>query len=71
MEVGVLLTHKFLESGVFNLFDNEFLQKKHDGAFLNLKGPVAFTSAIIAAFSAPFMDFNKDKIFRCNRRVYK
>ncbi|MEQ8357950.1 MAG: hydrogenase expression/formation protein HypE [Cytophagales bacterium] len=41
---GGLLTHKFLESGVFNLFDNEFLQKKHDGAFLNLKGPVAFSS---------------------------
>ncbi len=41
---GGILTNKFLESGVFNLFDNAYLQKKHDGAFLNLKGPVAFSS---------------------------
>jgi len=41
---GGALTHQLLESGVFDLLDNEFLQKRHDGAFLNLKGPVAFTT---------------------------
>lgn len=41
---GGLLTHRFLETGVFDLFKNQYLQKKHDGAFLDLKGRVAFSA---------------------------
>ena len=41
---GGLLTHKLLDSGVFDLLSNDILDQKHDGAFLNLKGPVAMTT---------------------------
>jgi len=41
---GGLLTNKLLEAGVFNLFDNEYLNQKHDGAILNIEGRIAFST---------------------------
>jgi len=41
---GGLLTNQLLESGVFNLLKNNELDEHHDGAFLNLKGEVAFST---------------------------
>ncbi len=41
---GGLLTRKLLESGVFEILKNSFLNEKHDGAFLNLHGKCAFTT---------------------------
>lgn len=41
---GGLLTHNLLNSGVFNILKNDILNQHHDGAFLQLKNPVAFTT---------------------------
>lgn len=41
---GGLLTHKLLESGVFDLLSNEYLDKQDDGAFLTLKHEIAITT---------------------------
>ncbi len=41
---GGLLTNKLLESGVFDLLQNEELDKHHDGAFLEFNGKVAFST---------------------------
>ncbi len=41
---GGLLTNKLLESGVFDLLQNDILDKKHDGAVLDLQGPTAFST---------------------------
>lgn len=41
---GGLLTNKLLDSGVFDLLQNDLLDKRHDGAILNLNGPTAFTT---------------------------
>jgi len=41
---GGLLTNRLLDSGVFKLLKNDYLDKRHDGAFLNLKGKTAFTT---------------------------
>lgn len=41
---GGLLTNKLLESGVFDLLKNEFLDEHHDGAIFNLSGPLAFST---------------------------
>jgi hydrogenase expression/formation protein HypE len=41
---GGLLTHRLLESGVFDLLKNEHLDQQHDGAFLELSGKLAFTT---------------------------
>lgn len=41
---GGLLTHRLLNSGVFNLLKNEHLDQQHDGAMLNLNGRTAFTT---------------------------
>jgi len=41
---GGLLTNKLLDSGVFNILSNEKLDKRHDGAFLELKGEIAFST---------------------------
>jgi len=41
---GGLLTNKLLESGVFEVFKNEKLDKHHDGAFLEFNGKVAFST---------------------------
>jgi len=41
---GGMLTNKLLDSGVFNLFQNEQLNERHDGARLELRGPTAFTT---------------------------
>ncbi len=41
---GGLLTQKLLQSGVFDLFKNDYLDKHHDGAMLPLNGPVAFST---------------------------
>lgn len=41
---GGLLTNKLLDSGVFDLLNNEILDKRHDGAILDLKGKTAFST---------------------------
>ena len=41
---GGLLTHQLLQSGVFDLLKNEHLDTHHDGALLDINGPVAFTT---------------------------
>jgi hydrogenase expression/formation protein HypE len=41
---GGTLTNQLLESGVFKLFSNELLNKKHDGAIFNLSGKVAMST---------------------------
>ena len=39
-----MLTHQLLQSGVFDLLKNEHLDTHHDGALLDINGPVAFTT---------------------------
>lgn len=41
---GGLLTHRLLESGVFNILKNEHLDLQHDGAIFQLSGMTAFTT---------------------------
>ena len=41
---GGLLTNQLLESGVFDLLQNEFLDQRHDGATFSLSGPLAFST---------------------------
>lgn len=41
---GGLLTHRLLKSGVFDILKNDWLNQEHDGAVLNLNGPVAFST---------------------------
>jgi hydrogenase expression/formation protein HypE len=41
---GGLLTNKLLDTGVFDLLDNDYLNERHDGAFLHLEGETAFTT---------------------------
>lgn len=41
---GGLLTNRLLDSGVFDLLKNEILDKRHDGAILNLSNQTAFTT---------------------------
>ena len=55
---GGLLTNKLLDSGVFHLFDNEFLQQRHDGAFLKLEGETAFTTDSFVISPIFFPDSN-------------
>lgn len=41
---GGLLTNKLLDSGVFDVLKNDLLNKRHDGAVLELSGKTAFTT---------------------------
>lgn len=41
---GGLLTHKLLQSGVFNVLKNEYLDQQHDGAIFTLQGTLAFST---------------------------
>ncbi len=41
---GGLLTNRLLDSGVFDVLKNDVLDRRHDGAFLDLRGPVAFST---------------------------
>ncbi|MGE0587307.1 MAG: hydrogenase expression/formation protein HypE [Cyclobacteriaceae bacterium] len=41
---GGLLTHRLLESGVFNVLKNDLLDQQHDGAVFYLEGKTAFTT---------------------------
>lgn len=41
---GGLLTNQLLESGVFNLLKNKWLDEKHDGAVFSLNGKMAFST---------------------------
>ncbi len=41
---GGLLTHRLLDTGVFDLLKNDLLDKRHDGAILPLSGQTAFTT---------------------------
>lgn len=41
---GGMLMHNLLNSGVFDILKNDYLDTHHDGAFLHLKNPVAFST---------------------------
>ncbi|MEO0787849.1 MAG: hydrogenase expression/formation protein HypE [Bacteroidota bacterium] len=41
---GGKLTNQLLDSGVFELLSNEWLDQRHDGAILECHGPMAFTT---------------------------
>jgi hydrogenase expression/formation protein HypE len=41
---GGLLTHKLLESGVFDILSNDKLDSRHDGATFKLEGELAFST---------------------------
>lgn len=41
---GGVLTHNLLNSGVFDILKNDYLDQHHDGAFLNVKSSIAFTT---------------------------
>ncbi len=41
---GGILTNRLLDTGVFKLLQNDLLDKRHDGALLNLSGTTAFTT---------------------------
>lgn len=41
---GGLLTHKLLETGVFDLLKNDLLDAKHDGAVFEIEGKMAFST---------------------------
>ena len=41
---GGLLTHRLLQSGVFDIFKNDLLDQQHDGACFNLNGNIAFST---------------------------
>ena len=41
---GGILTNRLLDSGVFDLLKNDILDKRHDGALLDLTGKIAFTT---------------------------
>ena len=41
---GGVLANRLLDQGIFDLFDNPELQKRHDGAILNLPPNAAFTT---------------------------
>ncbi|HQU71788.1 MAG TPA: hydrogenase expression/formation protein HypE [Calditrichia bacterium] len=41
---GGILTNRLLDSGVFDLLKNEFLDERHDGSILQLSGKTAFTT---------------------------
>jgi hydrogenase expression/formation protein HypE len=41
---GGLLTHRLLQSGVFDIFKNDLLDQQHDGASFELNGKIAFST---------------------------
>ncbi|MEM6297112.1 MAG: hydrogenase expression/formation protein HypE, partial [Bacteroidota bacterium] len=41
---GGTLTHKLLDSGVFDVLQNDILNERHDGAFLEMHGKTAFST---------------------------
>lgn len=41
---GGVLTHRLLNSGVFNVLKNDLLNEKHDGAVFELQGTLAFST---------------------------
>lgn len=41
---GGLLTHRLLQSGVFDIFKNDLLDQQHDGAIFQLAGKLAFST---------------------------
>ena len=41
---GGLLTNRLLDAGVFDILSNQYLDKRHDGAILQLSGQYAFTT---------------------------
>lgn len=55
---GGLLTNRLLDSGVFDLLKNEYLDKRHDGAMLELTGRTAFTTDSFVISPIFFPDSN-------------
>lgn len=41
---GGLLTHRLLQTGVFDILKNDLLNQQHDGATLDIKGKIAFST---------------------------
>ena len=52
---GGLLTNRLLDNGVFDVLKNEKLDKRHDGAVIELSGKTAFTtdSFVISPIAFP------------------
>ena len=55
---GGILTNRLLDSGVFNLLKNDILDKRHDGAVLNLTGKTAFSTDSFVITPIFFPDSN-------------
>lgn len=55
---GGLLTNQLLDAGVFQLFDNDHLQQRHDGALLDIEGKTAFTTDSFVISPIFFPDSN-------------
>lgn len=58
---GGLLTNKLLDTGMFDLLNNDYLDERHDGAFLNLKDETAFTTDtfVVSPISFPGGDIGE------------
>ena len=58
---GGKLTNQLLETGVFDLLQNDILDKHHDGAFLELNGKIAFStdSFVISPIEFPGGDIGE------------
>ncbi len=52
---GGILTNRLLDDGVFDLFKNDLLDTRHDGAIFSLEGKLAFTtdSFVVSPISFP------------------
>jgi hydrogenase expression/formation protein HypE len=52
---GGVLTNRLLDDGVFDLFKNDLLDTRHDGAIFSLEGKLAFTtdSFVVSPISFP------------------
>ena len=55
---GGKLTNDLLDKGVFSLFENDALQQRHDGAFLDISGKLAFTTDSFVVNPIFFPGFN-------------
>jgi len=58
---GGMLTNQLLETGVFELLKNKYLDKHHDGAFLEINGKIAFStdSFVISPIEFPGGDIGE------------
>ena len=55
---GCLLTHKLLQNGVFEVLQNDMLNRQHDGAVFELQGQLAFSTDSFVIFPIFFKGGN-------------